>query len=89
MDVVGTLVGFYSLEITQVTHQRVLVHDAVRAKQVACCAGAIEGDGDVVAFEHGHMRGVESPFVLQARGVECQQLRFRDFGDHVGQLLLH
>ncbi len=89
VDVVGAFIRFHSFEIAQMPHYRILVGDPVGAQQVAAEARAFESDRGVIPFEHGNMRGVEFARVFQASALQRKQLRFRDFGDHPGQLLLH
>ena len=70
MNVVRSLVCLDGLEVAEVTHDRIFVRNSVGAEQVARNPGAIERDGDVVALEHGDMRGFQFIFILEAAGVE-------------------
>src|ERR1700736_878001 len=58
VDVVGAFIGEDAFEVVHVAHDRVIVDDAVGAKNVAGLSRGFERDGHVVHFEHGDVRGV-------------------------------
>lgn len=86
---VGPFVGLHCFQITHVAHDGVLVHDAVGAEEVAAEAGAVEGDGDVVALEHGDVGGLGFALVFEPACVDGEELGLGDFGDHPGEFFLY
>ena len=88
MNVVGAFVGFDGFEIHEVSHDGVVVGDAVGAEDVAGHAGALDGHGDVVFLGHGDVLECDFALIFEAADLEGEQLCFSDFGDHPGEFLL-
>ena len=89
VDVVRAFVRLHRLEIAHVPEDRVFVDDPVGSQQVSGPAGNLEGHLSVVALDHRDVRMVKPPVVLEPRGVQRDELRLRDLGDHPSQLVLH
>ncbi|MEY3262096.1 MAG: hypothetical protein RLZZ620_1147 [Pseudomonadota bacterium] len=89
MNIVGALVGVHRLQVRHVAHHRVLVEDAVGAVDVAGGAGDLQGDVDVVHLGQGDLLGDELALVLDAAGVQRQELALRDLAEHPGELHLN
>src|ERR1035438_8639166 len=53
--VIGPLIGLDGFEVAEVTHDGVFVRNPVGAQQIAAQARAFQGDGGVVALEHGNL----------------------------------
>src|SRR5438309_9631157 len=79
VDVVGAFIGFYSFQIAQMSHYRILVRNAVSAQQVAAEARTFQRHRGVVPLEHGNVGGVEFAAVLEAPALQREQLRLRNF----------
>src|SRR3954451_506187 len=89
VDVVCALIGLNRLQIAHVAHDRVFVRYPVRTQQVPADSGAFQRDSDVVALQHGNVRGIRPAGILQLGHMVRQQLRLADLRDHPGQFLLH
>src|SRR5882762_5920592 len=56
VDVVGAFIGVHAFQIVHVAHDAVIVDDAVSAENVARLAGNVQGDRNVIHFQHGDVR---------------------------------
>src|ERR1039458_1754554 len=86
---VRSLVSLDGFQIAKVTHDWIFVGNSVGAEEIAADAGAIEGDGDIIALEHGNVCRSESAAVLEASSLDSEELRLGDLGDHPGESLLN
>src|ERR1035437_8402766 len=86
---VRSLVSLDGFQIAKVTHDWIFVGNSVGAEEIAADAGAIEGDGDIIALEHGNVCRSEFAAVLEASSLDAQELRHGDLGDHPGVFLLN
>src|SRR5262245_56887468 len=89
MDVVRALVRVDRLQIHHVPDDRMLVHDAGRAQDVAGQARGIERHLHVVPLGHGDLLGPRLAFVLELAQPQAEELRLGDLRDHPHELLLH
>src|SRR5262245_5556801 len=89
VDVVRALVRVDRLQIHHVPDDRVLVHDAGRAQDVARQSGAVERHLHVVHLRHRHLLRAQLAGVLEAAELQAQELGLGDLGNHPDELLLH
>src|SRR5512143_2919639 len=85
---VGAFVRLDRFEIRRMPHHGILVEDAIRAEDLARHTGDFQGVVDVVALRHRHLLEPELSLVLQPAELEAEELRLRDFAQHVDKLLL-
>src|SRR5262249_12161882 len=89
VDVVRPLVGVDRLEIHHVPDDRVLVHDAGGAQDVAPEPGAVERHLHVVHLRHRDLLRSQLTRVLEPAELQAEELGLGDLRDHPDELLLH
>src|SRR5262249_24119627 len=72
VDVMRTLVGFHRFEVHHVSHDRIVVCDAVRSKNIARHARALESHPDIVPFGHRDMLGFGLVLIFQPSHLQCE-----------------
>jgi len=89
MDIVGSLVSIYNLEVDHVAYHAEFVRDAIAAQHVTGHAGNIQGLAAGIALhDRGHFDGGCS-FILHAPKTQAALKPEGNLGQHIGQLQLN
>src|SRR5262249_4709177 len=88
MDVVRPLVRVNGFQIAHVTEDRVLQRNPTRTHQIPGEPCRLQRYPNVVPLGHRCLSEVQSTFIFKSSQAPCKELPFRDFRQHVRQLLL-
>ncbi len=89
MHIMRALIGVDHFQVHQMTCHAELVGDAVAAHHVARHAGDVQCLAAAVALHDRGLLDTGISLILQASQAQAALQAQRDFGEHVGQLLLH
>src|SRR4051812_46872816 len=88
MDIVRALVRLHRFQVHHVPHDRVIVHNAIRAQHIARQAGALQCHPHVVTLRHRDVLLLHFAGILQSPDLQGEKLCFGDLRDHPNKLFL-
>src|SRR5215218_7104111 len=89
VDLVGSFVGSYALQVAHVAHGRVVEGDAVATEHGAGFAGDLYSLPDVVELAEGDVLGLQGARLLHPADVEREERSFAHLDQHVREFLLY
>src|SRR5579859_4970596 len=66
VNILRAFIGFHRLQVHHVTHDWIIVSDAVAAEHIARHARAFQGDSNIVSLGHRDMLVADLPGILEA-----------------------
>ncbi len=89
MNFVRALVGDYRLEVAHMTHCLIVIQDSICAQNLSGVPCNLQSLINIIALGQRNLNVRGLITVLQLAELDVQQLAFRNFRQHVNELLLN